>query len=632
VNLADYQTNPWPIIVFPGNYVLSANDTAGNPRPNGGRLELQPNMALCGTPGDRAAATIDASNLPASSYSGAVPNTGAIRMGNGDNAIEWLMVKKAVAGGAQIIVHRSSPGISRVRIAHVDSSGGHRGIDIRNVAAFQSGFNIEAEIVDNDLHSNRISTATGLRIINLQGSSTSVIKAKLRGNRLYDNQQGLIVENLGGTTFGTSSVSSNGDRFYENGGGATIGAGFGAANNNSVHFTAVNSVFENNNGVTNFVRGGLNVAGALNFGAPTVGANNVANVVLRNCHFSNNQVADLGAFGAVAVPVSAGLTATNNGAIVSLYNTQVPNLVTANSDPPFPEGRNFVSIRRSAPFDYDADGRSDVSVYRPEWSNYQWWISNSSTSSVNYRVWGEEDAPIVPADYDGDGKTDIAIVDIWGNFPGAARWWIHNSLAPDSFPLWGRTGDLFMPADYDGDGKADLAAWSSDGSWYIKQSSNGKEIVLDWGVTGDKPVPADYDGDGKTDLSIFRPSDGTWWTLNSNTGAVTIVQFGIATDKIAPADYTGDGRADIAVWRPSDGTWWVLDSTTGAATVRQWGLESDFPSPADYDGDGTSDFGIFRPSSGDWWILGATGSHSVTHWGSDGDLPTPSAYINAPGR
>jgi hypothetical protein len=344
VNLSDYQANPWPIFVRPGTYVLSANDPAGNPRANRGRLELQPGMALCGTVGDRTAAVIDASGLPASSYGGAVPNTGAIRLGNGDNSLEWLTVRNAIAGGAGIIVHLNGSGVTNVRIAHVASTGSQRGVDIRNLGSSPDGNIINADLMDNDLHGNRISTAQGMRIINTQGSSTSAVNVKLRRNRFYDNAQGLVVENLGGTTLGKIIVNSNHDRFYENGGGAFIGAAFGPANNNTVMFTAVDSVFENNNGPTNLARGGLTVAGAANVNAPASGSNNTAEVVLRNCSFANNQVADLAAYGAASIPSTLGLSATNNSAIVSLYNTQVPNLVSANSNPAFPEGMNFVTI------------------------------------------------------------------------------------------------------------------------------------------------------------------------------------------------------------------------------------------------------------------------------------------------
>ena len=140
------------IVLAEGVYQLSATAPGGAARPNGGRLELQENMSLRGVAGNRGAVVIDAANLPASSYTMPIVNTGAIRMGKGTNAVEWLTVRNAVNGGAGIIVHLSAAGTAYVRIAHIVSTGNLRGIDIRNAGNSPTGFVIEAEIVDNDLY------------------------------------------------------------------------------------------------------------------------------------------------------------------------------------------------------------------------------------------------------------------------------------------------------------------------------------------------------------------------------------------------------------------------------------------------------------------------------------------------
>jgi hypothetical protein len=52
-------------------------------------------------------------------------------------------------------------------------------------------------------------------------------------------------------------------------------------------------------------------------------------------------------------------------------------------------------------------------------------------------------------------------------------------------------------------------------------------------MSSDMPVPADYDGDGKTDIAIWRSSDGSWWIVNSSNGSVRNQTWGLANDKPA---------------------------------------------------------------------------------------------------
>lgn len=604
-----------------GVYTLSATAQGGAARPNGGRLELQENMMLRGVSGNRGAVVIDASGLPASSYNGEVPNSGAVRMGKGTNAVEWLTVRNAVSGGAGIIVHLSAPATAFVRIAHCVSTGGHRGIDIRNVAANVTGFVIEAEIVDNDLHSNRTQTATGLRIINTQGVSGNVINAYLSGNRMFNNQQGLIVENLGSSNGASISVYSSGDRFFENGGGATIGSAFGPSNNNTVNFTAIGSAFENNNGTTDFYRGGLNVAGSISFQTANGGSNNTANINLRNCRFSNNQVADLAAFGASSFPVTVGSAGTNNRANVRLFGTVTPNTRVADSDPVNPAGMNLAKLTRQTPFDFDGDSRADISVFRP--SDGNWW-SQQSTSGIAVRQFGLANDKLAPADYDGDGKTDIAV------FRDGIWWWINSSSNQVSVMQFGQTGDIPQPADFDGDGRAELAVLGQDG-WSIRNLATGR-ITLEQAECGIAdncyPVINDYDGDGRADYATYGEYAGNTseWYVQTASGNNISYQFGINFDKPVPADYDGDGKTDLAVFRPSNGTWYIVNSTDNSTQIITWGLSTDKPVPADYDGDGKTDIAIFR--NGMWWIRqSSNGGVSIQQFGLADDKPVPSAFL-----
>jgi RHS repeat-associated protein len=281
---------------------------------------------------------------------------------------------------------------------------------------------------------------------------------------------------------------------------------------------------------------------------------------------------------------------------------------------------------KHTPFDFDGDGKSDISAWRR--ATGVWTIKQSSNGVSITPQLGARGDQIVPGDYDGDGTTDVAI---WQTTTG--NWSIKQSSTGNVIQQqFGQAGDAPVAADYDGDGKTDIAVWrASTGYWYIVRSTDGTMWTL-WGGSqfGDIAEPGDYDGDGKADVCVWRPSTGNWFIEQSSDGQPNYQMWGLAGDVPVPADYDGDHKTDLAVWRPSTGYWYVVKSSNGSytATPLGAGTGNDITVPADYDGDGKADMAVWRPATGVWTIVQSIDGTTTTQTlGASGDVPVPSAYI-----
>jgi hypothetical protein len=269
------------------------------------------------------------------------------------------------------------------------------------------------------------------------------------------------------------------------------------------------------------------------------------------------------------------------------------------------------------PADFDGDGRTDISVFRPSDGNWHY-LRSGSNGSLSVTHFGATGDVPVAADYDGDGKSDFAVFrqGIWYILNSS-----NNSFRAESFGL---ANDKPVTGDFDGDGKADLAVYR-DGIWYEQRSGTGF-FAFQFGTNTDKPVAADYDGDGKTDIGVWRASTATWYIVRSFTNTIRTTKWGVETDKPVPADYDGDGKADISVWRSGEGMWYVIPSELQNGRFWfKWGIEGDIPVSGYYDGDNTADFAVFRPSNGVWYIQPQVQTNYSVAFGAGSDITVPAS-------
>lgn len=88
----------------------------------------------------------------------------------------------------------------------------------------------------------------------------------------------------------------------------------------------------------------------------------------------------------------------------------------------------------------------------------------------------------MPGDYNADGKSDVAVF-------RNGNWFVLLSTT-NSFQsvTFGLGSDVPQPGDYDGDGRTDFAVFRpNNGTWYV-QTASGVFLSVAWGLSDDVPI------------------------------------------------------------------------------------------------------------------------------------------------
>jgi hypothetical protein len=342
------------LVLEPGRYILSEKAPDGTNRVNGGHLDLQKDMSLSGTVGDLSQVIIHTGELTKESFRVPFGRTGSIRVGRGNNTIEWLLITSNVDAVAAVVADLADrmevP--AWIRVAHVRSGDKRqvyttRGVDIRNIGPEMSGRTVKVEIENCEFYGGM----QGVRFANFDGANSAQISAVLKDNNCHMNIMGCIVAN-NRIDEGIIDVQSNNDRFERNAVGALIvGAlvqgtnpDFLTANGNGVNFEANRSDFLNNSNqaVTAQLSGALMALGADTPSNPDSAVKNQVVIRLDESNFSGNTDGDVEAWGARNLG-TGGISGTHNTVLIERFGPSTSANVVANASVP-PEPTNTVTV------------------------------------------------------------------------------------------------------------------------------------------------------------------------------------------------------------------------------------------------------------------------------------------------
>jgi hypothetical protein len=250
--------------------------------------------------------------------------------------------------------------------------------------------------------------------------------------------------------------------------------------------------------------------------------------IARNTHImevtflvpGTNIPATVGGFGLVFADVDS--STGGNRSLIRLYGPDGRQLPGAASAPVADNGLSFVGVS------YNSGER--VARVVIEFGNkglgaaVNDGVDGADVVAMDDFIYGEPRATEHhTGDFDGDGTTDLTVFR-----PSLGAWFTLNSGSNTFTAMnFGTNGDIPVDGDFDGDSRTDFTVFRpSTGFWFRLDSADLDFSAIPWGQNGDKPVAADYDKDGKDDIAVWRPSAGDYYILRSSDSQFQAAHWG----------------------------------------------------------------------------------------------------------
>jgi ELWxxDGT repeat protein len=287
--------------------------------------------------------------------------------------------------------------------------------------------------------------------------------------------------------------------------------------------------------------------------------------------------------------------------------------------------------------DLDGDRRGDMVTYRPDTSEFFVRYADGRAERIAFgpgsAYTGAATPPVgVAADLDLDGKTDLTVYR-----PDTSEFFVRYAdgrteriaFGPGSVYTGAAVPPAPIVADLDFSGAAEMVVYRPDTSEFFVRHAGGRTERIAFGpgsaYTGAATPPvglaADLDGDGTAELIAYRPDTSEFfvWHTGGRTERIGFGPGSLWTGAGVPpvpsaSDVDGDGRADLVVYRPDTSEFFVRYADGRAERVA-FGPGSAYtgadvpPLPVvnDLDGDGTAELIAYRPDTSEFFIRHAGG-------------------------